>query len=55
MNRKMRMNQNLEAEIIAAFMETHGLTLDDCSYEELMYDFKEDYQEYREWYMTCYA
>lgn len=55
MNRKMRMTQNLEAEIFVAFMETHGLDLDEYSYEEFMYDFKEDYQEYREWYMTCYA
>ena len=55
MYRRMRNEQTLEAEIIAAFMETHGVTLEEYSFQELMYDYKEDFLEYREWYMTCYS
>ena len=47
--------KSLEAEIMMAFLETHGLTLDDCDLRELMREYREDYQEYREWYLACYA
>ena len=55
MNKRMNAAKNLEAEIRKAFLETHGLTLDDCDWKELMCDCREDYEEYSEWYLACYA
>ncbi len=58
MNRRMmkeRAEKALEAEIVMAFLETHGLTLEDCDLKELMCEYREDFKEYREWYATCYA
>lgn len=55
MNKRMNAAKNLEAEIRMAFLETHGLTLDDCDWKELMCDCREDYEEYSEWYLACYA
>jgi hypothetical protein len=55
MKRRMNAAKSLEAEIRMAFLETHGLTLDDCDWKELMCDCRDDYEEYREWYLACYA
>lgn len=58
MNKRLMMERAakaMEAKIVMAFLETYGLTLEDCDLKELMRECKEDYKEYREWYMTCCA
>ena len=58
MTRRMMMEKaakSLEMEIVMAFLETFGLTLEDCDLKELMCECREDFREYREWYLTCYA
>ena len=58
MNARMMMERaarSLEAEIMSAFLEDHGLSLEDYSMKDLVEECREDYLEYREWYMTCRA
>ena len=55
MKRMMNETKALEAEIMMAFMENHGFTLDNCDFEDLMCECGEDYEEYREWYLACCA
>ena len=55
MKRMMNEAKALEAEIRRAFLETHGFTLDDGDWKEFLCDCREDYEEYREWYMACCA
>ena len=55
MKRIMNEAKALEAEIRMAFLETHGFTLDDGDWKEFLCDCREDYEEYREWYMACCA
>ena len=58
MTRRMIMEKaakSLENEIVMAFLETFGLTLEDCDLKELMRECEEDFKEYREWYLTCCA
>ena len=58
MTRRMMMEKaakSLEMEIVMAFLETFGLTLEDCDLKELMRECREDFKEYREWYLTCCA
>ena len=45
----------MEMEAQMAFLETFGLSIEDCEWEDLMAEYKVDYQEYREWYLTCCA
>ena len=55
MKRMMNETKALETEIMMAFMENHGFTLDDCDFEDLMCECGEDYEEHREWYLACCA
>ena len=47
--------KNQEAEIIMIFLETHDLSLDDYDLEDIMYEYQEDYLEFREWHLAYCA
>ena len=52
MNRRMNATKTLEAEIMMAFLDNYGITLEDCELEDLMCECGDDYKEYREWYLA---
>ena len=48
-------SMNVEVEIRMAFLEIHGWSIEDCDWKDFIRENREDYLEYREWYLTCYA
>ena len=47
--------RNLERKIKITFLENHGLTPEDEDWDVYIDEFIEDYEEYRDWFMTCCA
>ena len=58
MNKRLMMEKaamSLEAEIKMAYLETHGWTLEECGWKDFLRENRDDFLEYREWHLTCYA
>ncbi len=48
--------KNLDVDVMMAFLETHGIDMDDFyDLNDLLGEYGADFDEYCEWYMTCYA
>ncbi len=54
--RRQMAARNLDVDIMMAFLETHGIDMDDCyDLNDLLGEYGDDFNEYCEWYITCYA
>ena len=58
MNKRVMMERAemvLEIKIKMAFLESYGWTREECEIKEFFRENREDYLEYREWYLVCCA
>ena len=47
--------KNLEMKIKLAFLEICGWSQEDCTWKEFLHENQDNFEEYREWYLTCCA
>ena len=58
MNRRVMMEnakKTLEAKIRISYLKASGWSKEECHWKEFLRENRDDYLEYREWYLTCYA
>ncbi len=45
----------LERRIMITFMENHDWTVEDYDLKDYIEEYREDYEEYRDWFLACCA
>ena len=44
-----------EMLILFRYLETHNWCEEDCDWSDFIHENRDDYMEYREWYLCCVA
>ncbi len=50
-----RLSDSKEIKIISEYAQIHGWDHDECGIADFIFEYYEDYEEYREWYLMMVA